>query len=75
MVKIEYSSEIENLFPCQFIKSKNFLMVKHGKYINFFYVSNGNYELKSTVKFNTSTVFGVLTNDREYLITWDSTSK
>ncbi|CAD8197250.1 unnamed protein product [Paramecium pentaurelia] len=66
----------DNLFPQQYLKSKCLLVSKNGMYINLIRKKeNGDFILEQSIQFGTQSSFGKLTDDGEYLITWESELK
>ncbi|CAD8212090.1 unnamed protein product [Paramecium octaurelia] len=64
-----------NLFPQQFNKSKNVLINKNVSNINFIRKNqNGDLVTEQSIDFCTSSMNGQLSNDGEYLATWDRKS-
>ncbi|CAD8149940.1 unnamed protein product [Paramecium pentaurelia] len=71
-----------NLFPSKYVKSKQLLLVKNGEYVNFIRIINqpsSNQDLECTlvqaINFDTGLTFGTLSDDGQYLITWDYNSQ
>ncbi|CAD8129252.1 unnamed protein product [Paramecium sonneborni] len=72
---INQGNDSEMLFPQQYIKSKQLLVNKHDKYINFIrLIENEEFKLEQKIQFSTKQIFGSLSDDRDYLITQDSIS-
>ncbi|CAD8169909.1 unnamed protein product [Paramecium pentaurelia] len=64
------------LFPSQFIKQKQILVIKHGEYVNFIRkTEKDEFKVEQSIHFYTNILFGRLSDDGEYLITWDDSSK
>ncbi|CAK73191.1 unnamed protein product (macronuclear) [Paramecium tetraurelia] len=62
-------------FPQQYIKSKQLLINKHDNYINIISMTqNGQNLLEQSIQFGTHHIFGSLSDDGDYLITWDNSS-
>ncbi|CAK81355.1 unnamed protein product (macronuclear) [Paramecium tetraurelia] len=69
-------SECDLFFPSKFIKQKSILVNKNGKYVNFLYLNqNFEFNLAHSIQYNNSQVFGTVSEDGEYLLTWDSEVK
>ncbi|CAD8213159.1 unnamed protein product [Paramecium pentaurelia] len=65
-----------SLFPQQFIKQKQILVSKHSGYVNFIRkTEKDEFKVEQSIQFNTYTLFGQLSDDGEYFITWDDQSK
>ncbi|CAD8173409.1 unnamed protein product [Paramecium pentaurelia] len=63
------------LFPQQFIKSKCLLVNKNGQNVNLIRKKeNGDFLIEKFIEFDTYNIFGQLSNDGEFLITWDNGS-
>ncbi|CAK56685.1 unnamed protein product, partial (macronuclear) [Paramecium tetraurelia] len=66
----------EIFFPQSYVKSKCLLVNKNGKNVNLMREQeNGEFVLQQSIEFDCHDVFGQLSNDGEYLITWDIGSK
>ncbi|CAD8144042.1 unnamed protein product [Paramecium octaurelia] len=65
------------IFPSLYNLSKQILLMKNGKYINIFKYVDRSFKLryKEVLSFGTSEVSGTLSDDGEYLITWDKKSR
>ncbi|CAD8189365.1 unnamed protein product [Paramecium pentaurelia] len=65
-----------NQFPQQYLKCKCLLVNKNGYRINLIRkLQNGDFLTEQTIKFDHPHIFGQLSDDGEYLITWDQKSK
>ncbi|CAD8052109.1 unnamed protein product [Paramecium primaurelia] len=64
-------------FPPIYNQSKFILLMKNGNYINLFKYTEGQFRLrfKQAISFGISDLFGTLSDDGEYLITWDKLSR
>ncbi|CAD8118427.1 unnamed protein product [Paramecium primaurelia] len=63
-------------FPQQYINSKQLLVNRHDKYVEFIRkTENGQFEIQQSIQFNTKCIFGSLSDEGDYLITWDDSSK
>ncbi|CAD8135856.1 unnamed protein product [Paramecium pentaurelia] len=70
------SNSCDYLFPQQYIKSKCLLVNKNGQNINLIRKKeNGDFMIEQTIQFGHHYIFGQLSENGEYLITWDSKSK
>ncbi|CAD8196862.1 unnamed protein product [Paramecium octaurelia] len=66
----------QSFFPYQYIKSKRILVSKNGEYINFVRKKqNGDFVNEQFIHFGTNQLYGGISEDGEYLITWDQNSK
>ncbi|CAD8117659.1 unnamed protein product [Paramecium primaurelia] len=64
------------LFPQQYLKAKCLLLNKNGNFINIMRKKeNGDFIVQQSIEFKTQDIYGQLSDDGEYLITWDSGSK
>ncbi|CAD8195668.1 unnamed protein product [Paramecium octaurelia] len=73
---VNQGSDHTILFPQQYIKSKQLLLNKHHKYINIIQMTqNGQFILEQSIHFGTTSIFGSLSDDGDYLITWDFSLK
>ncbi|CAD8061860.1 unnamed protein product [Paramecium sonneborni] len=64
------------LFSLQFIKSKCLLVNRNDKYVNLIRAKeNGEYQIEQVIEFGHINLFGCMSDDGEYLITWDQGSK
>ncbi|CAD8179418.1 unnamed protein product [Paramecium octaurelia] len=64
------------LFPQLYINSKCILVSKYGQYVNLISKQlNGEFATEQSIHFNTNSLFGNMSDDGEYLITWDNNSK
>ncbi|CAD8191716.1 unnamed protein product [Paramecium pentaurelia] len=70
------SSDCDCLFPQQYTKSKCLLVNKNGKNVNLMRKKqNGDFIIQQSIQFGSDTLYGQLSDDGEYLITWDHGSK
>ncbi|CAD8097631.1 unnamed protein product [Paramecium sonneborni] len=75
-ISVKCGSDSNSLFPQQYINQKSMLMSKSGEYVNFIRKKqNGEFVTDQSIHFETPLLFGVMSEDGEYLITWDSKSK
>ncbi|CAD8083732.1 unnamed protein product [Paramecium primaurelia] len=74
-ITINQGNESCVLFPQQFIKQKQLLVNKHVNSINLIrFTENSQFKVEQSIQFGTNDIFGQLSDDGEYLITWDQTS-
>ncbi|CAD8137767.1 unnamed protein product [Paramecium octaurelia] len=65
-----------NFFPQQFIKSKCMLVNKNGSNVSLIRIkSNFEFIIQQSIDFRTHFAFGYMTDDGQYLVTWDDNSK
>ncbi|CAD8081455.1 unnamed protein product [Paramecium primaurelia] len=70
------SSYCDCLFPQQYRKSKCLLVNKNGKNVNLMRKKqNGDFIIQQSIQFGHQHIYGQLSDDGEYLITWDLGSK
>ncbi|CAD8214495.1 unnamed protein product [Paramecium pentaurelia] len=70
------SKNCANLFPQQYLKSKCLIVSKNGQNINLIQKKeNGDFINKQNILIGHNQIFGSLSDDGEYLITWDGKSK
>ncbi|CAD8117822.1 unnamed protein product [Paramecium primaurelia] len=63
-------------FPQQYIKSKQLLVSKHNQNINLIRkLENDEFKVEQSIQFGSNCLFGQISDDGEYLITWDHSSK
>ncbi|CAK81356.1 unnamed protein product (macronuclear) [Paramecium tetraurelia] len=74
-IDVQCGSDGSCLFPQQFIKQKGILLNKNGQHVNFISVQNANFRTEQSIDFGTDQVFGQLSDDGQYLITWDNKSQ
>ncbi|CAD8077812.1 unnamed protein product [Paramecium sonneborni] len=69
----DYNSQ---LFPQQFIKSKNLLINKIGQFINLIkFKEDEEFLIEQSIDFETNCLFGSISDNGDYLITWDKKSE
>ncbi|CAD8162487.1 unnamed protein product [Paramecium octaurelia] len=70
------SQDIYSLCPQQYIKSKSLLFNKNGFYIHIIrQKENNEFIVEQSINFGVQNLYGVASDDGQYLITWDSQSK
>ncbi|CAD8213531.1 unnamed protein product [Paramecium pentaurelia] len=63
-------------FPSQYIKLKSLLVIKNCQYINLIKIKeNREFLVENSIQYQTSKLYGSISDDGEYLITWDQVSK
>ncbi|CAD8092576.1 unnamed protein product [Paramecium primaurelia] len=63
------------LFPQYFIQSKSLLVNKNGGYVHFVKILDQNrYQKMQTINFGTYQVFGEISSDGQYFVSWDDLS-
>ncbi|CAK81134.1 unnamed protein product, partial (macronuclear) [Paramecium tetraurelia] len=64
------------LFQQQYLKSKSLLVNKNGNFVNVMRIKdNGDFVTQQSIEFNSIIIYGQLSEDGEYLITYDEGSK
>ncbi|CAD8194501.1 unnamed protein product [Paramecium pentaurelia] len=67
---------VYDLFPQQHIKSKSLLVNRYGFYVNLIRTTeNGEFKTEQSIEFGSSDIYGCISDDAQYLITWDNDSK
>ncbi|CAK68191.1 unnamed protein product (macronuclear) [Paramecium tetraurelia] len=75
-IQVKIGSCSNNLFPQQMIKSKQILINKNGSCVNFISFSSNLEKVQEySIEFSTNMIYGVSSNNGEYLFTWDFESK
>ncbi|CAD8201390.1 unnamed protein product [Paramecium pentaurelia] len=75
-ITVNQGNDSCSLFPQQFIEDKQVLVSKHDKYVNFIRkTEKDEFKVEQSIQFNTNALFGQLSDDGEYFITWDEQSK
>ncbi|CAD8198004.1 unnamed protein product [Paramecium octaurelia] len=75
-ITINQGTDYWQLFSQQFIKEKQILVNKHKQCVNLIRkTENNGFNVEQSIQFNTLSIFGQLSNDGQYLITWDDQSK
>ncbi|CAD8106485.1 unnamed protein product [Paramecium sonneborni] len=63
-------------FPQEHIKSKFLLVNKNYKYVNLIRKNeNGEFKTEQSIEFGNQSLYGCMSDDGQYLITWDYSSK
>ncbi|CAD8085717.1 unnamed protein product [Paramecium primaurelia] len=63
------------LFPQQFNKQKQLVVNKHDKYVHLIrFTENAEFKVEQSIQFGKNNIFGQLSDNGEYLITWDQAS-
>ncbi|CAD8165290.1 unnamed protein product [Paramecium pentaurelia] len=75
-ISVKIGGVSNNLFPQQMIKSKQLIINKNGTYVNFIKIDqNSDIVSEYSIQFSTPQIFGKLSDNGEYLFTWDFKSK
>ncbi|CAD8055037.1 unnamed protein product [Paramecium sonneborni] len=70
------SLSCDDLFPSKYIQSKSLLVNKNGQYINLIRKKeNGEFFVEQTIEFDDDSVYGSISDDGQYLITWDNATQ
>ncbi|CAD8130082.1 unnamed protein product [Paramecium sonneborni] len=62
-------------FPQQYISEKAILLNKNGDYINLIKKRDDQFYLENSINFHTESIFGYLSYDGQYLVTYDNKSQ
>ncbi|CAD8072864.1 unnamed protein product [Paramecium sonneborni] len=62
-------------FPQQYIKPKQLLVSKHSNINLIRKIENDEFKVEQSIEFGTNQLYGQMSDDGEYLITWDDKSK
>ncbi|CAD8179281.1 unnamed protein product [Paramecium pentaurelia] len=74
-ITIKCGSDTNCLFPQQYINSKCILLSKNGEYVNLIRKKqNGEFLTEQSIHFGSNSLYGGMSEDGQYLITWDSKS-
>ncbi|CAD8204330.1 unnamed protein product [Paramecium pentaurelia] len=74
-ITIKCGSDCNCLFPQQYINQKCILLSKNGEYVNLIRKKqNGEFLTEQSIHFATYSIFGGMSEDGQYLITWDKQS-
>ncbi|CAD8111485.1 unnamed protein product [Paramecium primaurelia] len=74
-ITIKCGSDANCLFPQQYVNSKCILLSKNGEYVNLIRKKqNGEFLTEQSIHFRTNSLFGGMSEDGQYLITWDDKS-
>ncbi|CAD8106202.1 unnamed protein product [Paramecium primaurelia] len=74
-ITIKCGSDNNCLFPQQYINSKCILLSKNGEYVNFISKKqNGEFLTEQSIHFGTNCLIGGISENGQYLITWDDKS-
>ncbi|CAD8116514.1 unnamed protein product [Paramecium primaurelia] len=64
------------VFPQQHIKSKCLLVNKNGEYVNLIRtMENGEFKTEQSIEFEHYNLYGCMSEDGQYLMTWDHSTK
>ncbi|CAD8163646.1 unnamed protein product [Paramecium pentaurelia] len=75
-IHVKCGSDSNYLFPQQYINQKCILMSKNGQYVNLIRKKlNAEFVTQQSIHFDTNSLYGGMSNDGDYLITWDYKSK
>ncbi|CAD8116781.1 unnamed protein product [Paramecium primaurelia] len=75
-IAVKCGSDANCLFPQQFINAKCMLVSKNGEYVNLIRKNeNGDLFTYQSIHFGTYYLYGVMSENGQYLITWDYESK
>ncbi|CAD8207011.1 unnamed protein product [Paramecium octaurelia] len=71
-VKVKNGPSCHCFFQSQYIQQKQMLVCKNGNYVNIIKISQSvELQLVQFIDFGTGTLFGRLTDDGQFMVTWD----
>ncbi|CAD8214638.1 unnamed protein product [Paramecium octaurelia] len=74
-INVKYGQYDDCLFAQQYINSKCIVASKNGEYVNLITKKlNGHFVTQQSIHFNTHLLYGGMSDNGEYLITWDNKS-
>ncbi|CAD8191342.1 unnamed protein product [Paramecium pentaurelia] len=74
-ITIKSGKDNVSRFPKQYINSKCILVSKNGEYVNLIRKQqNGEFRTEQSIHFGINSLYGVMSDDGEYSITWDDKS-
>ncbi|CAD8108898.1 unnamed protein product [Paramecium primaurelia] len=74
-IPIKSGLDFYSSFPQLYINSKCILVSKNGEYVNLIRkIQNGEFLTEQSIHIGISSLFGTMSNDGEYLVTWDEKS-
>ncbi|CAD8111487.1 unnamed protein product [Paramecium primaurelia] len=75
-ITIKCGSDANCLFPQQYVNSKCILLSKNGEYVNLIRKKqNGEFLTEQSIHLGTNDLFGGMSEDGQYLITWDTQAR
>ncbi|CAD8119439.1 unnamed protein product [Paramecium sonneborni] len=75
-VEIQNQKSCSQGFPLIFQKDRSLIVSKHGTYINIINkMNNGDYRTEQSINFDTMYLYGTLSSDGIFLVTWDYKTK
>ncbi|CAD8165526.1 unnamed protein product [Paramecium pentaurelia] len=75
-ITVKCGSDFTCLFPQQYINAKFMLVSKNGEYVNIIRKKqNGDLLTQYSIHFGTNRIYGAMSDDGQYLVTWDEKSK
>ncbi|CAD8062975.1 unnamed protein product [Paramecium primaurelia] len=71
-INVKSSKQCNSQFPQKYVTSKQILISKNGNYVNLIKSDeNGGFICDQSIDFGTSSIYGTISEDGEYMITWD----
>ncbi|CAD8145706.1 unnamed protein product [Paramecium pentaurelia] len=71
-ITLNEGNDSYELFHQQFIRQKQLIVNKHCNYVNLIRkTQKGEFKVEQSIQFNTQRLYGQMSDDGEYLITWD----
>ncbi|CAD8110028.1 unnamed protein product [Paramecium sonneborni] len=75
-IMVKCGSEGNCFFPQQYIKQKCLIVSKNGFYVNLIRKQeNGNFIIEQSIDFGTNNLYGLMSDNGEYLIIWNGKKK
>ncbi|CAD8128236.1 unnamed protein product [Paramecium sonneborni] len=75
-LEVQNGKDCYPYFPQQFIKKKQILLSKNGHHVNVIRInSTEEFQLEQFINFGTNSLFGRLTDDGEFMVSWDDKIK
>ncbi|CAD8187355.1 unnamed protein product [Paramecium pentaurelia] len=75
-IPIKSGQDVYARFPQQYINQKSILVCKNGEYVNLITKKeNGEFLTEQSIHFEVDDLYGTMSDDGVYLITWDNKSK
>ncbi|CAD8101530.1 unnamed protein product [Paramecium primaurelia] len=75
-ITVNQGDDFYALFPQQYIKQKQLLVVKHGYYINLIRkTQNNQFKVEQSIQFGEKLIYGQMSDNGDYLIIWDRSSE
>ncbi|CAK92197.1 unnamed protein product (macronuclear) [Paramecium tetraurelia] len=74
-VDVKSSKQCNSQFPQKWVTSKQILISKNGNFVNLIKLDeNGDFYCDQSIDFRTASIYGTVSEEGEYMITWDQKS-